>query len=74
MRAAFDGQIIADLTDRVVQRRGEEAWVRTNPGPAYVGERAPPPEISRLPLRKVNEPVLWVPLGGVRFTVTLPLA
>ncbi len=62
VRAAFDGQIIADLTDRVVQRRGEEAWVRAHPGPAYVGEQAPPPDISRLPepLRKVNEPVLWV--------------
>ena len=49
------------LTDRILRRRGEEAWVRANPGPAYVGEQAPPPDISRLPepLRLVNEPVMW---------------
>ena len=29
----------SDLTDRIVRRRGEEAWVRANPGPLYVGEQ-----------------------------------
>lgn len=52
----------ADFADRVVRRRGEEAWVRANPGPAYVGEQGAPPDTRRLPrpLRQVNEPVLWV--------------
>ena len=46
----------------ILHRRGEEAWVRANPGPAYIGEQTTPPDTSRLPaaLRTVNEPVLWV--------------
>ncbi|MEZ5165484.1 MAG: PEP-utilizing enzyme [Acidimicrobiales bacterium] len=62
LRAAMTGRGPADLIDRVVRRRGEEAWTRANPGPAYIGEQAPPPDTSRLPaaLRQVNEPVLWV--------------
>ena len=62
LSATLDGEIIVDLIDRVVQRRGEEAWVRAHPGPAYIGKQAPPPDISRLPepLRQVNAPVLWV--------------
>ncbi len=61
LRAAIDGDRAADLADRVVRRRGEEAWVRAHPGPAYVGKQAPPPDISRLPtpLRQVNESILW---------------
>jgi pyruvate,water dikinase len=62
LRAAIDGgRGTLDLTELVVRRRGEEAWVRANPGPAYVGTQAPPPGTSRLPkaLRTVNEPVLW---------------
>ncbi|MEQ8842222.1 MAG: PEP/pyruvate-binding domain-containing protein [Acidimicrobiales bacterium] len=52
----------ADLAALVVQRRGEEAWVRANPGPATIGAQGEPPDTSRLPraLRQVNEPVLWV--------------
>ena len=51
----------ADAVDLVSRRRGEEAWVRANPGPAYLGERGGEPDISRLPkaLRAVNEPLLW---------------
>jgi pyruvate,water dikinase len=62
LRTAMGGDPAPDLADRVVRRRGEEAWVRANPGPAYVGKQAPPPDISRLPepLRLVNEPILWV--------------
>ncbi len=62
LEAAIAGGPGSDLPDRVVQRRGEEAWVRANPGPAYVGKQAPPPDTSRLPraLRQVNEPILWM--------------
>ena len=62
LRAALAGDDSGDLTERILRRRGEEAWVRAHPGPAYVGEQAPPPDISRLPepLRQVNEPILWV--------------
>ncbi|HUP74006.1 MAG TPA: PEP/pyruvate-binding domain-containing protein [Acidimicrobiales bacterium] len=62
LRAAIGGGPTSDLADRVVRRRGEEAWVRANPGPAYIGKQAPPPDTSRLPepLRQVNEPILWV--------------
>lgn len=61
LRQAIDGRAPTDLAARVVRRRGEEAWVRAHPGPAYVGEQAPPPDTSRLPkpLRRVNEPILW---------------
>ena len=60
--ALVDGPATLDPTALVVRRRGEEAWVRAHPGPAYVGAQAPPPGTSRLPeaLRAVNEPVLWV--------------
>lgn len=49
-------------TRSILRRRGEEAWVRANPGPAYIGEQTTPPDTSRLPaaLRTVNEPVLWL--------------
>ncbi len=62
LRAALVGEETDGLTDRIVRRRGEEAWVRAQPGPLYVGKQAPPPDISRLPdpLRRVNEPVMWV--------------
>ena len=35
--------------------------MRANPGPAYLGEQGPMPDISRTPaaLRAVNEPILW---------------
>lgn len=61
LRGAIDSPAGTDLAARVVQRRGEEAWVRAHPGPAYIGEQAPPPDTSRLPeaLRQVNEPILW---------------
>ncbi len=60
------------LGDLVARRRGEEAWARANPGPAYVGDQAPPPDISRLPaaLRRVNEPILW----GVSHEYPAPVA
>lgn len=62
LRAALAGNEAEDLTERIVKRRGEEAWVRARPGPLYVGKQAPAPDISRLPeaLRRVNEPVMWV--------------
>ncbi|MEZ5174978.1 MAG: PEP-utilizing enzyme [Acidimicrobiia bacterium] len=46
----------------MILRRGEEAWVRAHPGPAYVGKQGAPPDTSRLPasLRRVNEPILWM--------------
>ncbi len=61
LRAAIAGGEVDGLTDRIVRRRGEEAWVRAHPGPLYVGEQGTPPDISRLPepLRRVNEPILW---------------
>ncbi|MEZ5381577.1 MAG: PEP/pyruvate-binding domain-containing protein [Microthrixaceae bacterium] len=61
LRAAIGGDT-AELTERVVRRRGEEAWVRATPGPLYIGNQGSPPDTSRLPapLREVNEPVLWV--------------
>jgi pyruvate,water dikinase len=61
LRNAFVDESKLDLTARVLRRRGEEAWVRANPGPAYVGKQAPQPDISRLPkpLRDVNGPILW---------------
>lgn len=62
LREPLGRDAAVDLTDRVALRRGEEAWVRANPGPAYVGEQAPPPDTRHLPgpLREVNEPVLWL--------------
>ncbi len=51
------------LIERVVRRRGEEAWTRANPGPVTIGGSAGgPPDLSRLPapLRDVNEPVVWL--------------
>lgn len=61
-RRAGDCAIGAELVKRIARRQGEEAWVRAHPGPNYIGEQAPQPEISRLPapLRTVNEPVLWI--------------
>lgn len=62
IRSALASVPVSDLTDRVVRRRGEEAWARAHPGPAYIGGQAPPPDTCRLPsaLRQVNEPVLWI--------------
>lgn len=62
LRGAIAGVGLELLTDRVVLRRGEEAWVRAKPGPLFIGDQGTPPDISRLPraLREVNEPVLWV--------------
>lgn len=62
IRDAIAGSPAEDLVNRVVRRRGEEAWARANPGQAYVGEQGSPPDISRLPLalRQVNEPILWM--------------
>ncbi|MCZ7537106.1 MAG: PEP-utilizing enzyme [Acidimicrobiia bacterium] len=62
LRAALAGPAdAAELAELVARRRGEEAWARAFPGPAYVGEQGTPPDISKLPapLRQVNEPVLW---------------
>ncbi len=61
LRAAVTGGATGGLTAVIVKRRGEEAWVRANPGPLYIGKQAPPPDISRLPepLRRVNEPIMW---------------
>ena len=52
----------AELGDAVRRRRGEEAWVRANPGPLFIGKQGSPPDVSRLPapLREVNEPILWL--------------
>lgn len=62
LRDAISGQPAADLVDRIVRRRGEEAYVRANPGPAYIGDQGDAPDVSRLPraLREINEPVLWL--------------
>ncbi len=61
LRSALETQTSADLTEQVILRRGEEAWARAHPGPAYVGKQAPPPDMTYLPspLRQVNEPILW---------------
>ncbi len=61
LRAALGGGQRDGLAELVTRRRGEEAYVRARPGPAYVGEQGTPPDISRLPaaLRAVNEPILW---------------
>jgi pyruvate,water dikinase len=62
LRQALLGHDIDDLAERIERRRGEEAWARAHPGPAYIGEQGAPPDISRLPapLRAVNEPILWL--------------
>jgi pyruvate,water dikinase len=61
LRRAVEDAAGLRLDDTVRRRRGEEAWVRADPGPAYVGEQGPMPDISRTPaaLRAVNEPILW---------------
>lgn len=60
--AALAGRPVDDLRPVITHRRGEHAWVRSNPGPAYLGEQGAPPDISKLPdpLRRMNEPVLWL--------------
>ncbi|MCB1028030.1 MAG: hypothetical protein KDB24_09735, partial [Microthrixaceae bacterium] len=62
LQRALAGEETDDLTERIVRRRGEEAWVRAHPGPSHLGEQGAPPDTSRLPraLRQVNEPVLWI--------------
>lgn len=63
LRDALTGRLgRAEVATLVQRRRGEEAWVRARPGPAFIGAQAPPPDVSRLPeaLRTVNEPVLWM--------------
>ena len=62
LRYALIGEGLDDIRERIRVRRGEEAWVRANPGPGYIGEQGQPPDTSRLPepLRRVNEPVLWI--------------
>ena len=59
---ALSGQPVADFRSLVARRRGEHAWVRANPGPAYLGKQGAPPDISKLPdpLRRMNEPILWL--------------
>ena len=55
------GGLASALTETIRRRRGEEAWVRANPGPLHLGAQGAMPDISRLPaaLRQVNEPILW---------------
>lgn len=60
--AALAGEAAAaDLATTIERRRAEWAWVAANPGPTFVGEPAPPPDVSRLPAagRLVNEAILW---------------
>ena len=61
LRRAVEGADRLQLDDTVRRRRCEEAWVRANPGPAYLGKQGLMPDISRTPaaLRSVNEPILW---------------
>ncbi|HUG86652.1 MAG TPA: PEP-utilizing enzyme, partial [Euzebya sp.] len=51
----------AQLMDRVVRRRGEEAYVRANPGPLTIGGGGEMPDLSWFPapLRAVNQALLW---------------
>jgi pyruvate,water dikinase len=61
LRRAVEGTGGLRLDDTIRRRRGEEEWARATPGPAYLGEQGPMPDISRTPaaLRAVNEPILW---------------
>ena len=61
LRRTLTGQTEGRLDETIRRRRGEEAWVRANPGPIYLGKRGAMPDISRTPtaLREVNEPILW---------------
>ena len=51
-----------DLTDRLVERKSEYAWVRAHPGPTHIGEPDAVPDLSKLPaaLRRTNGALLWV--------------
>ncbi|MHB1065744.1 MAG: PEP-utilizing enzyme [Georgenia sp.] len=51
----------AALVETVKQRRGEEAYVRAQPGSMRLGRASPPPDISRMPapLVAINTPILW---------------
>ncbi len=61
LRRAIAGDAAPPFDETIRRRHGEEAWVRANPGPTYLGEQGTMPDISRTPavLRAVNEPVLW---------------
>lgn len=52
---------VGDLRAEVARRRGEYAWVRSHPGPVYVGRQGSPPDVSLLPPagRRLNGALLW---------------
>ncbi len=56
------GGELADARRLVTQRRGEEAWTRAHPGPAFVGTPGAPPDVRHLPSagRRINAAMLWL--------------
>jgi len=63
MAAALAGTLSGERsTDRVTQRRAEEAWVRCHPGPLLHGPApVPPPSLRGLPAacRRLMQAALW---------------
>jgi pyruvate,water dikinase len=57
-RALLDG---SDQKALVKQHKGEAAWAKANPGPAYYGDPPPPPTFDYLPCepRMVMESLVW---------------
>lgn len=62
LAASFDGIPEVPLETHVARRRGEQAWVRSHPGPTLVGEPDEMPDVRFLPKhgRRMNEAILWM--------------
>jgi len=60
--AAMGGIPETPLETHVARRRGEQAWVRSHPGPTLVGEPDEMPDVRFLPEhgRRMNEAMLWM--------------
>jgi phosphohistidine swiveling domain-containing protein len=56
--ALFEG---GDRTELVQRRKGEMAWAKANPGPAYYGDPPPPPSFDFLPAeaRLIMGSLIW---------------